>query len=79
MPVEVRVFCGLESCIPGARSGEPMWVDIKAGESGRALLARLNIPEEKAFSFLVNGVRRDLTVGLADGDRVAVFPAVGGG
>ncbi len=79
MPVEVRVFCGLESCIPGARFGQPIPVEITAGYSGRMLLDRLNIPEEKAFSFLVNGVRKDLDAVLADGDRISIFPAVGGG
>jgi len=79
MAVEVRVFCGLETCIPGTRSGEAMTVEIGADTTGLMLLEKLNIPEEKAFSFLVNGIRRDLTTVLADGDRVAVFPAVGGG
>lgn len=79
MQVEVRVFCGLEACLPGTRSGEPMAVPITPDESGRMLVAGLNIPEEKVFSFLVNGVRQDLSAVLADGDRVAVFPAVGGG
>lgn len=79
MQVEVRVFCGLESCIPGARFGEPIPVEITGGFSGRMLLEKLNIPEEKAFSFLVNGVHKDLDVILCDGDRVSIFPPVGGG
>lgn len=79
MQVEVRVFCGLESCIPGARFGQPIMVDISEGFSGRMLLEKLNIPEEKAFTFLVNGLRKDFEVILADGDRVSVFPPVGGG
>jgi len=79
MFVEVRVFCGLESCIPGTRSGEPLTVDIAPGTTGLMLLEKINIPPAKAFSFLVNGVRKSLDTVLADGDRVAVFPAVGGG
>lgn len=79
MQVEVRVFCGLESCIPGARFGEPIPVDITKGFSGRMLLEKLNIPEEKAFSFLVNGVHKPFEVILSDGDRISIFPPVGGG
>lgn len=79
MSVEVRVFCGLETCIPGTRSGELLTVEIVPGTTGLMLLEKLNIPPDKAFSFLVNGIRKDLDTVLADGDRVAVFPAVGGG
>ncbi|HUW64130.1 MAG TPA: MoaD/ThiS family protein [Spirochaetia bacterium] len=79
MPVEVRVFCGLESCIPGTKFGQPIPVEIRAGYTGKMLLEKLNIPEELAFTFLVNGVRKDFDVVLADGDRISIFPAVGGG
>lgn len=79
MQVEVRVFCGLERCIPGARFGESIPVEITEGYSGRMLLKKLNIPEEKAFSFLVNGIHKTFDVILSNGDRVSIFPAVGGG
>lgn len=79
MQVEVRVFCGLESCIPGARFGQPIAVEIGEGFTGRMLLEKLNIPEEKAFSFLVNGAHKGFDDVLADGDRVSIFPPVGGG
>ncbi len=79
MQVEVRVFCGLECYIPGATFGQPIPVEITNGFTGRKLLETLNIPEEKAFSFLVNGRHKDLAVVLSDGDRVSIFPAVGGG
>lgn len=79
MPVEVRVFCGLESFIPGTRFGQVIPVEINAGYTGRLLVEKLHIPEEEVFSFLVNGLRKDLDVVLAEGDRVSIFPAVGGG
>ncbi|MCL6635987.1 MAG: MoaD/ThiS family protein [Peptococcaceae bacterium] len=79
MKVEVRVFCGLESCIPGARFGQPIPVEMPEGADGMALLKKLNIPVEKAFSFLINGVHKDFGTILAEGDRVSIFPPVGGG
>jgi molybdopterin converting factor small subunit len=39
----------------------------------------LNIPREKVFSILVNGVHKDFDQALAEGDRVSIFPPVGGG
>lgn len=79
MQVEVRVFSGLESYIPGARFGEPMPVEIMEGFTGRMLMEKLKIPEDKVFSFLVNGVHKTPDTILSDGDRVSLFPAVGGG
>ena len=79
MEVEVRVFSGLESYIPGTTFGQIIPVIITEGFTGRELLKKLNIPEDKVFSFLVNGVHKNFEVALNNGDRVSLFPAVGGG
>lgn len=79
MKVEARVFCGLESCIPGARFGQPIQVELPEGAGGYDLLVKLKIPREKAFSILVNGIHKDFDQALAEGDRVSIFPLVGGG
>jgi len=79
LKVEVRVFSGLENYIPGATFGEVIPVSITDGFTGKELIKSLNIPEDKVFTFLVNGVHKNLDVILKDGDRVSLFPAVGGG
>ena len=79
MQVEVRVFAGLESCIPGSRFGQPIPVEVPEGANGYALLEKLKIPRGKAFSFLINGLHKDFDALLAEGDRVSIFPPLGGG
>lgn len=79
MQVEVRVFSGLEVFIPGTTFGQVIPVRITEGFTGRELLKKLNIPEEKVYTFLVNGAHKNFEVTLNDGDRVSLFPAVGGG
>ncbi|NLI14130.1 MoaD/ThiS family protein [Pelotomaculum propionicicum] len=79
MKVEVRVFSGLESYIPGTTFGQIIPVPITEGLTGRELLTKLNIPEDKVHTFLVNGIHKDFAVILNDGDRVSLFPAVAGG
>ncbi|HZW81980.1 MAG TPA: MoaD/ThiS family protein [Candidatus Deferrimicrobium sp.] len=78
MRLEIRVFAGLHKYIPAARSGEPIHLEI-AGCDGLELLKVLNIPVEEAFTFMVNGKRQDLSNQLVDGDRIGIFPPVGGG
>ncbi|TEB10752.1 ThiS family protein [Pelotomaculum sp. FP] len=79
MHLEVRVFSGLEKHIPGARFGQPIKVNITEHFTCRMLLDKLNIPEKEVFIVLVNGVNKALDDALADGDRISLFPPVGGG
>ena len=79
MILEVRVFAGLEKQIPGARYGQPVEVDAPDGSSVYDLLRILNIPEERVFAILVNGVHAKKEDALKPGDRVSFFPPVGGG
>jgi molybdopterin converting factor small subunit len=79
LQVEVKVFSGLEKLIPGARFGQPIKVDITERFTIRTLLKNLNIPEKDVYIILVNGVNKVLDETLADGDRIALFPPVGGG
>lgn len=79
MKVEVRLFSGLEECVPGTKFGQPILVEITDHFNGRALLEVLDIPEKMVFTILVNGVHKNPDEMLSDGDRVAIFPPVGGG
>lgn len=79
MKLEVRVFSGLEKYIPGATFGQPMEIDVPEGATGRDLLEKLGIPEEQVFTILTNGRHFNLGEKFLTGDRVALFPPVGGG
>ncbi|HWJ03772.1 MAG TPA: MoaD/ThiS family protein [Verrucomicrobiae bacterium] len=79
MRLEIRVFAGLHKYIPAAHSGEPIDLEIQDGCDGYELLSALNIPVPEAFVFMVNGCRQDLSEPLADGDRIGIFPPIGGG
>jgi molybdopterin converting factor small subunit len=60
-------------CPPGGEAVLPESTDIDA------LLAMLQIPPDEVKLVFVNGRRADLDRVLADGDRVGLFPPVGGG
>lgn len=77
--VEVRVFSGLEKFLEAKRFGEPFTVEVKEGATLKDLLAKLKIPEDQVFTSLVHGQHRELHYVLCEGDRVSLFPPVGGG
>ena len=45
----------------------------------RDLLEQLELPPEKARLIFINGIKADLTAILQGGERVGIFPPVGGG
>ncbi|MBC7326418.1 MAG: MoaD/ThiS family protein [Moorella sp. (in: Bacteria)] len=79
MEVEVRVFSGLEKFVPGAGLGKALLVQVPEGTTGRDLLAQLQIPADQVFTMFVNGKHAALQQVLQPGDRVALFPPIGGG
>jgi len=79
MQVEVRVFSGLEKFLDQKRFGEPFSVEVQDNWDLRSLLDHLSIPKEQVFTKLVNGKHQELDYKLNDGDRVSLFPPVGGG
>ncbi|WP_320170104.1 MoaD/ThiS family protein [Maridesulfovibrio sp.] len=52
---------------------------INDGETVSDVLERVGIPIEEVKIVFINGVSSAFDKVLADGDRVGVFPAVGGG
>lgn len=79
MQVELRVFSGLEKYLPRKRFGEPVPVDLPERSTLRDLLQQTGIPEEQVFTVLVNGRHQSLDYVPAEGDRISLFPPVGGG
>lgn len=77
--IEVRVFAGLHKYIQGVSSGAPFDIELDNLTTGIGLLDFLGIPKKEAFVFMVNGSRVELGNTLQEGDRVGIFPPVGGG
>ncbi|UCF09826.1 MAG: MoaD/ThiS family protein [Candidatus Bipolaricaulota bacterium] len=80
MQVEVRRFASLvREGVPG-RAGEPAQVELPPSATIDDLLETLELRREEVHLVMVNG--RTVSCGdhvLGDGDRVGLFPPVGGG
>jgi molybdopterin converting factor small subunit len=74
--IDLKLFATLASHLP-ANAAE---LAIEEGATTiRQLIDRLEIPLPEAKLIFVNGVRKDLDTVLHGGDRVGIFPPVGGG
>jgi len=52
---------------------------VEPGETVDGLVTRLGIPPAEVKLMFINGTHVEPGAPLADGDRVGLFPAVGGG
>jgi sulfur-carrier protein len=73
--IQIKLFASLGRYMP--ESGDAFQIDT--GITVRNLALGLGIPLESAKLIFVNGQKRDLTATLSGGERVAIFPPVGGG
>ena len=73
--IQIRLFATLRQLAPSI--GESL--TIETGSTVADLLAELRIPEEKAKLIFINGRKGTLASVLSGGERVGLFPPVGGG
>jgi len=73
--IQIKLFASLQELTPSPSDKYP----IDKGATIDSLLEQLNVPREKAKLIFVNGVKVDLTTTLTGGERVGIFPPVGGG
>ena len=73
--IQIKLFATLQPFTPP--SGEKYRID--PGISIRSLLEQLNLPEEKAKLIFIDGIKVNLSSTLNGGERVGIFPPVGGG
>ena len=73
--IQLKLFANLQNFMPPTADNYA----IEAGLTVGALLAQLDIPEDQIKLVFVDGVRAELTSILDGGERVGIFPPVGGG
>lgn len=75
MNITIKCFASLARFTPADADAFP----LAPGETVAELIARLGIPPEEIKLVFVNGNHVEVGTVLTPGDRVGLFPAVGGG
>lgn len=79
MHLTVKLSTTLRDYVPGYNPEEGLRVDMPEGSTAERLACRLGLPLQDIKIVMINGRQRKANDLLRDGDRVAFFPAVGGG
>jgi molybdopterin converting factor small subunit len=73
--VAIRLYATLSPKTPESADAFP----ITKGETVRDILKRLSIPETDAKLVFVNAKKSPMTTVLSGGERIGIFPPIGGG
>jgi len=73
--IQLKLFATLHEFTPPSADN----YIIDQGISIFDLLEQIKVPREKAKLVFINGVKAELTSTLGGGERVGIFPPVGGG
>lgn len=82
MSILIKLSTTLRDMVPGYDPETGLSVSLENGEESVTagdLAARIGIPLEEIKIIMINSRQSDLDSVVHDGDRVAYFPAVGGG
>ncbi|MEE8594123.1 MAG: MoaD/ThiS family protein [Candidatus Bipolaricaulota bacterium] len=80
MRVDVRLYATFVKYAPTQHAGDPFEVELEDSASLTDLIRKLGIPENDVHLAIVNGrIIHDRMQSIQNGDRVALFPPVGGG
>jgi molybdopterin converting factor small subunit len=78
--VEARLYATLKEYHPEGKVGEALIRELAEGTTVQKFLKdELGVPPDEVKIVFVNGITRRFDHVLADGDRVGIFPPVGGG
>ena len=73
--VQIKLFATLQRFMPASAENYA----IETGTTIRTLLQELDLPENKAKLIFIDGIKAELTTVLKGGERIGIFPPVGGG
>lgn len=75
MRITIKCFASLSRFTPPDAEAYA----LVPGDTAGSVVARLGIPPEELKLVFLNGTHAGLDAKLSDGDRLGLFPAVGGG
>ncbi len=79
MHLTVKLSTTLRDHVPGYNPEAGLHVDMPQGSTVEQLARHLGLPLQDIKIVMINGRQRKAGDLLRDGDRIAYFPAVGGG
>ena len=79
MKVELHLYASLSKYLPPDATFKTWHMEIEKNATINDIIAQMKIDKKSVKLIFLNGVHADSSRILKDGDRVGMFPPVGGG
>ena len=79
MDIELHLYATLAKYLPKDATSKTAMMTMSPGKTVQDLITGLGIPENTVKLIFINGVHGKTDTVLNHGDRVGLFPPVGGG
>ncbi|MBW2249776.1 MAG: MoaD/ThiS family protein [Deltaproteobacteria bacterium] len=79
MKIEVNLYATLKRYMKNETRGKSSAIDVEEGICVKDVIQKLKIPGDSVKLIFINGVHAEKDTTLKDGDRLGLFPPVGGG
>ncbi len=79
MKIEVNLYATLKQYMKTETSGKAWGIDVEEGICVKDVIRKLQIQDDLVKLIFINGVHAKRDTILKDGDRLGLFPPVGGG
>ncbi len=79
MKIELNLYASLAEYLPDKARRNPNSIELPEGTTIKQLIEQLHIPLDAPRIIFLNGVHAPLDALLKDGDRLGMFPPLGGG
>lgn len=77
--VEIRLFASLRKYHPSTEDSDAFALELADGAKLGDLVEKLKIPRQEIGVLMANGKWQKEDYPLKDGDRIGLFPLIGGG
>jgi molybdopterin converting factor small subunit len=79
MIIEVNLYATLKRYMENVTGGKSSAIDVEDGTCVKDVIQKLKIPADSVKLIFINGVHAKVDTPLKNGDRLGLFPPVGGG
>ena len=79
MKIEVNLYATLKKYMKNETGGKLSVIALEDGTCVKDVIQKLKVPADSVKLIFLNGVHAKVDTTLKDGDRLGLFPPVGGG
>jgi molybdopterin synthase sulfur carrier subunit len=79
MPLQVFLNASLRHYVPGYNPYDGLTLEVSPGTPVSRLISQIGLPLEEVTLIMVNGMRQQPDFPLQGGERLGLFPPIGGG